>query len=198
VELAPGLPLELVPVAWLVGTWQGVGVAGYPTSPQVRFGQEAVFGHAFGAGAAVSAGVRHYPGDPPYLTYRSRSWLLDDAGDQVRPLAEETGYWRILPRPDPTEPVDGVGDPLGAASRTPLEVVLVHPIGLVELWDGEVDGARVELGTDVVAHSPVARSYTAGHRIYGLVEGDLLWAMDMAAVDQPLQPHLSARLRRAG
>ena len=195
-ELAPGLPLELVPVAWLVGTWQGVGVAGYPTSAQVRFGQEVVFGHAFGA--AESTGVRHYPGDQPYLTYRSRSWLLDDAGDQVRPLAEETGYWRILPRVDATEPAGPGGEHLGAASGTPLEVVLVHPVGFVELWDGRVDGARVELGTDVVARSPLAKDYTAGHRIYGLVEGDLLWAMDMAAAGQPLQSHVSARLRRAG
>jgi hypothetical protein len=193
VELAPGLPLELVPVAWLVGTWQGVGVAGYPTSPQVRFGQEVVFGHAFGAGAAESAGVRHYPGDQPYLTYRSRSWLLDDAGNQVRPLAEETGYWRILPCP-----ASRGGDHLDTASPTPLEVVLAHPVGFVELWDGEVDGARVELGTDVVARSPLAKDYTAGHRVYGLVEGDLLWAMDMAAAGQPLQSHMSARLRPAG
>ena len=83
-------------------------------------------------------------------------------------------------------------------TATSLEVVLVHPIGLVELWDGEVDGARVELGTDVVARSPLAKDYTAGHRIYGLVEGDLLWAMDMAAAGQPLQSHVSARLRPAG
>jgi len=186
VELAPGLPLELVPVAWLVGTWQGVGVAGYPTSEEVRFGQEVIFGHAFGAGAEGAAGVRHYPGDLPYLTYRSRSWHLDDAGEQVRPLAEETGYWRVLPRPDPGE------------ARTPLEVVLAHPAGYIEIWDGEADGPRLELATDVVARSPLARDYTAGHRIYGLVEGELLWAMDMAAAGQPRQSHVSARLRRAG
>ena len=194
-ELAPGLPLELMPVAWLVGTWQGVGVAGYPTTTEIRFGQEMVFGHAFGAGAAEAADVGHYPGDQPYLTYRSRSWLLGDTGEQVRPLAEETGYWRVLSRPGPA---GGSGSDLGTASRTPLEVVLVHPVGFVELWDGEVDGARVELGTDVVARSPLARDYTAGHRIYGLVDGDLLWAMDMVAKGQPLQPHVSARLRRVG
>ena len=185
-ELAPGLPGELVPVSWLLGTWQGVGVAGYPTREEVRFGQEVVFGHAFGAGADGAAGARHYPGDQPYLTYRSRSWLLDDAGQQVRPLAEEAGYWRILTRPDPSQ------------ARTPVEVVLAHPAGYVEIWDGEADGPRLELTTDVVARSPLAKDYTSGHRIYGLVDGDLLWALDMAAAGQALQSHVSARLRRTG
>ena len=40
------------------------------------------------------------------------------------------------------------------------------------------------------------REYTGGHRMYGMVDGDLLWAFDMAAVGQPLQPHIWARLVR--
>jgi hypothetical protein len=32
--------------------------------------------------------------------------------------------------------------------------------------------------------------------MYGLVDGDLMWVMDMAAVDQPMQSHASAQLRR--
>ncbi len=41
-----------------------------------------------------------------------------------------------------------------------------------------------------------AKKYVGGHRLYGLVEGDLLWAYDMAAMGQELQPHLWARLVR--
>jgi hypothetical protein len=40
-----------------------------------------------------------------------------------------------------------------------------------------------------------APRYT-GHRLYGLVNSKLLWAYDMATVDQPLQSHIWP-LRRA-
>jgi THAP4-like, heme-binding beta-barrel domain len=153
---------DLVPLAFLVGVWQGVGVGGYPTIESFRFGQEIRFGHV--------------PGKP-YLDYSSRSWLLDDEGNQVRPLARESGYWR--PRPEGR-----------------VEVLLAHPTGFVEIWIGSIDGAKVELATDVVARTDSAKEVNAGHRLYGVVDGELLWAYDMAAVGQPLQSHLSARLRQ--
>ena len=59
----------------------GVGTGQYPTIEDFRFGQEVVF----------STDGR------PFLTYLSRSWLLDDEGNRVRPLATEAGFWR--PRP---------------------------------------------------------------------------------------------------
>ena len=41
-----------------------------------------------------------------------------------------------------------------------------------------------------------AKEYVAGKRLYGYVEGDLLYAFDMAAMGQELQPHTWARLQR--
>ena len=35
-------------------------------------------------------------------------------------------------------------------------------------------------------------------RLYGLGNSNLMWAMDMAAVGQPLQSHVSAELKRVG
>jgi hypothetical protein len=177
VQIDADLPPELVPVAWLVGTWAGVGVGGYPSIEEFRFGQEVVFARS------REERDRHTGTEKPYLSYSSRSWLLDDDGNQVKPLAEEKGYWRVLPRGD-------------TAATTPVEVLLAHPSGYVEIWDGVADGAKIELRTDVVARSPRAKEYSAGHRLYGLVQGELMWAYDMAAVGQPLQSHLSARLRR--
>ena len=109
----------------------------------------------------------------------SRTWLLDDAGAPVRPLATESGYWRPQPGGD-------------------VELVLAHPTGFAEVYLGEVTGTRIELRTDIVARTATAKEVTAGHRLYGLVGDDLAWAYDMAAVGQPLQPHVSAQLKRVG
>ena len=46
-----------------------------------------------------------------------------------------------------------------------------------------------------MARAETAKEVTALHRLYGIVEDtDLAYAIDLAAVGQPLQPHLSARL----
>ena len=77
-----------------------------------------------------------------------------------------------------------------------LELMLTHPTGFVEIYLGRADGAKIELQTDVVARTETAKEYAAGHRLYGLVDGKLLWAYDMAAMGHDLQPHLSATLNR--
>ena len=117
----------------------------------------------------------------PFLIYNSRSWLLehDENGQRVkgRPLGLETGFWR--PQPD------------GA-----IEVLLTHPTGITEIYLGEVSGTTIELATDLVARTASAKEVRAGRRLYGIAGGDLAWAYDMAAVGKPLQPHLSAQLKR--
>jgi hypothetical protein len=114
----------------------------------------------------------------PFLHYFSRTWITDDDGARLRPGALETGFLR----------------PSGDDS---VELVLAHPTGFAEIWYGEIDGAKIELRTDVVARTETAKEVTAGHRLYGLVHGELMWAYDMAAVGQPLQPHIWATLQRA-
>lgn len=160
-ELDPGLPRELAPLAWLLGRWEGAGVVGYPTIESANFGQEIEVSHD----------------GRPFLTWQSRSWLLDDDGQKVRPLATELGFWRLGEDGD-------------------VELLLTHPTGIVELYYGKAEPAKIELRTDGVLRSPSAKEYNAGHRLYGLVNSNLMWAMDMAAVGQPLQSHVSAELKR--
>jgi hypothetical protein len=115
----------------------------------------------------------------PFLIYASRTWLLEEDGSIGRPLAMETGFWR------PQD--DGL-----------IEVVLAHPTGITEIYLGQQTGTKIELATDAVVRTSTAKEYNAGKRLYGLIDDDLGWAYDMAAVGQPLQSHLSAQLKRVG
>lgn len=160
-HLDTDLPRELAPLAWLVGRWEGAGVVGYPTIESVHFGQEVEVTHD----------------GRPFLEWQSRTWLLDEAGAKVRPLATELGFWR---------PVE----------EGQVELLLAHPTGVVELYYGTAEPAKIELRTDGVLRSPHAKEYNAGSRLYGLVNSNLMWAMDMAAVGQSLQSHVSAELKR--
>jgi hypothetical protein len=163
------IPVPLRPWAWLIGRWVGVGTGQYPTIEDFRFGQEVSF---------TTDGR-------PFLSYSSRSWLLDADGNRVRPLATEAGFWR--PRDD-----------------NKVEVTLAHPTGYAEVWYGDLEvtglenatvtGARVELRTDCVVRTASAKEYENGHRLYGLVDGKLLWTYDMKAVGEPLGNHLAATL----
>jgi hypothetical protein len=184
-ELSTDLPAPLIPLAWLIGSWAGAGVIGYPTIDEARFGQEVEFSHD----------------GRPFLTYTSKTWLLDDDGNQVRPLATESGYWRPVAasvgHADDEIATDRSDDEGSAGDDgTELEVLLAHPTGFVEIYLGTVRGPRIDLATDLVARTGTAKEYTAATRLYGLVESDLLWALDMAAMGQPLQSHASARLKR--
>ncbi|HEY7143426.1 MAG TPA: FABP family protein [Streptosporangiaceae bacterium] len=151
----------LAPLARLLGRWEGAGVVGYPTIESARFGQEISFGH----------------NGKPFLSYQSRTWLLDEDGRIGRPLAMEYGFWR--PQPDGQ-----------------LEVVLAHPTGITEIYLGTITGRKIEMATDAVVRTATAKEVTAGRRLYGMIGADLAYAYDMAAVGQPLQSHLSAQLKR--
>jgi len=162
IEIPSDLHADSVPLAWLLGRWEGAGVGDYPTIEAFRFGQEVTFSYV--------------PGKA-FLIYNSRSWILDDDGKLVRPAASEVGYWRPQPGGD-------------------VEVLLAHPTGFVEIYLGSVEPAKVEIATRGVLKTETAKDYRTGHRLYGLVNGRLMYVYEMAAMGHELQPHLSAELQR--
>ncbi|CAN5347852.1 MAG: FABP family protein [Nocardioides sp.] len=113
----------------------------------------------------------------PFFHYFSRSWIIDAAGEKVREAALEAGFLRCRE--------DGE-----------VEFVLTHSTGIVEVWYGTAEGGKLQLATDAVARTESAKEVAGGTRLYGNVDGALLYAYDMAAMGQPLQPHLWARLQR--
>ena len=196
IELDANLPAELVPLSWLLGVWEGSGVVNFTTDDGIvnhEFGQRVSFSHdGF-----------------PHLNYSSYAWLLES--DPQQPLATETGYWRLSRPATSADPgpgmLAGIGEPsYGNAEAVEtlrnddggfdLEVSLLHPGGVSELYLGQVKGPRIDLATDAVMRSGTAKDHSASTRLYGLVEGHLLWAWDLAALGRELQSHASARLAK--
>lgn len=113
----------------------------------------------------------------PVLSYVADAWRIDGEGRPVGPAERESGWWR---------PTSGDG----------FEVVLAGPGGVVGVYIGQIDGVKFELSSDAIARTATADPVTASHRLYGLVEGALLYAVDTAVGSSPLAPHHSARLER--
>ncbi|PPF09824.1 FABP family protein [Rathayibacter sp. AY1G1] len=199
ISLPSGLPPELVPLSWLLGVWEGSGVIDYTIgddSVQAEFGHRISFS---------------YDG-LPYLNYNSYTWLIEEGAEEApRPLVTETGYWRLsraltdsdagpgmLPgRGAPAFPdAESVETLRNAAGGFDIEVSLVHPDGVSELYLGQVKGPRIDLATDAVMRTAAAKDYAAATRLYGLVDDHLLWAWDIAALGQGLRTHSSGRLAR--
>jgi hypothetical protein len=152
---------DLMPLAWLVGSWRGKGRGEYPNVPGFQFAQEVSFNHD----------------GRPFLNYFSRSWIIDENNEIIRPAASEVGFWRVK-------------------ENNVLEVILAHNTGIAEGWVGIVSGAKIQLVMDQGYSSPSAKIVTAGSRLYGLVEGELFTSYDMAAEGQTLQAHLWSSLER--
>jgi hypothetical protein len=162
----PDLHPALLGLLPYIGVWRGRGRGGYPTIEDFDYGQEVRISHD----------------GRPFARYESRSWLINDDGTPIRPSAREIGWWRpVLRDGGPTDEI---------------EALLTSPTGIMELYIGRVDGLKIEMVTDAVLRTVTAKEATAGQRLYGIVDGALLYAQEMAAVGQPLVPHLSARLLR--
>jgi hypothetical protein len=193
-----GLPLELTPFAFLVGKWEGTGIISYKVNdtdeaPTEReFKQRIEFAHD-GSNA---------------LTYVSSAELIDEVGTI---LPSELGYWRIA---RPNETADhGPGLMIGTGEKSlkthedleklrnkeggfDIQVSVLHPGGMAELYNGKIKGARVDLASAYGTAFETAKTYRHSTRLFGLVENALLWVWEIALPGGDLKPHASARLER--
>jgi uncharacterized protein YceH (UPF0502 family) len=114
----------------------------------------------------------------PRLAWRVTTRAADDG----RGLHAEAGFLRLTD--------DGE-----------VELVLATGSGLVEVSTGlvEADGETLELvlSSETVVGTPTAKAVTATERTYRVTGGTLTYEVAMAAVGQPLTPHLTATLTRA-
>lgn len=148
---------------------------------------------SFLQGVWVGQGVGGYPGEPDYpfaqeasfqlvpglpvFGYVSRTW--DPESGAL--LGGEVGYWRVAG---------------SFESGMRVEVTLAHPDGIAEVYVGDIDGSKIELTDNVTVRTATAREVERSQRLYGLVDGDLAYAIDIAAEGQVMRPHMSARLQK--
>lgn len=199
IDLPTDLPADIVPLSWLLGVWEGTGVIDYESA-----------GHHFSGEFTHRVSFSHDGGD--YVNYAASAWLLGEDGTRT-PLVAEQGYWRLaraaadvdagpglLPPVEPRQGARTVDDVEALRTATggfDLEVAIVHSDGVSEVYVGQVQGPRIDLATDAVVRPESAKPYSAATRMYGYVDGHLLWAWDIAALGGGLASHASARLSRA-
>ena len=196
------LPVELTPLAFLVGKWAGTGVISYAhrlgddgQPVKYEFSQEVTFFH----------------NGENYLTYQSTARLM---GERDEILPSELGYWKLARPAEDADHGPGLLPGVGINTiRTPellealrnsnggfdIEASIIHPSGISEHYLGWVKQGRLEIVTAKGSSRPEnSKEFAGSKRMYGLVEGALLWAWDIAALGNPLASHASARLERVG
>lgn len=112
----------------------------------------------------------------PFLSYSQRTRSPDG-----QPMHAEAGYLRV---PN--------------AGR--VEVVIAQPSGIAEIDEGAItDDAGtvvIELASTAIGLTGTAKDVAAVHRSIRVGHGELTYTVSMAAMGCPLQPHLTATLRR--
>jgi THAP4-like, heme-binding beta-barrel domain len=166
----PDLHPALLGLLPFVGLWRGRGQGGFPAEKDYDFAQEIRISHD----------------GRPFLKYESRSWLLDADSEPAGEWLSELGWWR------PVLTADGhAGDE--------VEATMITPDGVAELYLGKTIGTtRLEIEADAIAYTPTGLHVTSGHRLFGIVEGALLYAHAQGIDDSGPNPHMSARLLRVG
>ena len=200
IEIPTDLTPELVPLSWLIGEWEGSGRLGSGDEESEHFLQHVSFTHN---GLA-------------YLQYRAESWITDDDGTRLRPLTVETGFWAlerkqldadggpglipadIVPALRSADEVEALRNKDGGFD---ISVSIAHPGGISELYYGQIKGPQIHLTTDMVMRGSHSKDYSAATRIFGLVDGNLLWRWDVATGGTSqrgtgLEAHASAFLKK--
>lgn len=195
--LPDGLPIELTPLAFLVGKWQGSGVISYKPD----FSSEPATEHEF------LQTIEFADNGLGALSYSSVVRLADGSDAA---LPNELGFWRVARSSEAADHGPGLllghGEPsikshedldaLRTDDGFALQVSTLHPGGVAEFYNGFVKNARIHLASAQGIAFEGAKTYRHSTRIYGLVEGALLWAWDIAMPGSELKSHASARLER--
>jgi hypothetical protein len=142
---------------------------------------------AFLIGAWEGEGKGDYPTISPFV-YRE-SLTFWDVRDTFLLYRQES--WS--PEGEPIHFEQGVLRPLSGGR---VDLVLAHPIGVVEVSEGTVDGTALSLATTAVARSSDGSPVTSLARRYRVDRDTLSYEIDMAMEEVASTLHVWASLTR--
>ncbi len=108
-----------------------------------------------------------------FLLYAQRSWMVEDGS----PSHFERGFLR----------------PAGPGR---VELVLAHPLGVVEVAEGTVAERVIELTSRAVVSTTTGSRVTELRRRMEVADGSLVYDLHMAMPDIALTRHLTGKLAR--
>lgn len=160
----PEINSALLAVLPLVGRWSGIGYGAKPgTGEQFRYAQRVSFAHD----------------GRPFLSYESRTWLLNPDGSVLRAAFRENGFLRM-----------------GTSGTDELELVLATAVGIVEVFTGVAGDNRWELAASGVGFTSSAKQIAGERRLYALTGEQLGYVQELALTQGDYRPHLNATLTR--
>ncbi len=159
----PEINQALLAVLPLVGRWSGFGNGAKPnTGEEFQYAQRVSFAHD----------------GRPFLSYESRTWLLNPDGSVLRPAFRENGFLRM------------------GSGQDELELVLATAVGIVEVFTGLAGDSRWELATEAVGMTRSAKQVAGERRLYALRGERLMYVQELALTPGDYRPHLNASLTR--
>lgn len=159
----PEINQALLAVLPLVGRWSGFGTGAKPESgEEFSYAQRVSFAHD----------------GRPFLSYESRTWLLNPDGSVLRAAFRENGFLRMGSGPDE------------------LELVLATAVGIVEVFTGMAGDSRWELASIGVGFTRSAKQVAGERRLYALSGEQLSYVQELALTPGDYRPHLNATLTR--
>ena len=193
ISLDIDLPKELLPFAWINGVWKGFGVQydkdNNPTDVTVEMYFECE-SNSYQQAPFLKQTIHVYSVD----VEKSKPVAKEMSGlvgyenlvsDKL--VQSRTAYWNIGKAIKPTQPKTKAHE---------ITAVSTSSTGHAGSWYGMLDGPRIQMVTDAFLACEQSEQYGGERQLYGLVESDLMFLVEVPDSEKQVRPILSVRMSK--
>ncbi len=211
-EIPADLPRPVVPLAWLVGRWQGWGVQSVPGQADVPVLHDVIVKpvetvlqcehNCYAASARVAQGIQGIQSDQGILGEFDPLWSAESGLESLAAgelLFTETSRWQVE---DNSLLRSSLAMGAGEALEFALEVETDSSTGLSIKWMGATVSGKITLTSQKIADNSLIGGEESGleivslSRMFGLVSGELMFAFDRQVKEADAYTALTGRLQR--